>query len=356
MGNCNCLVKPQPGDSPFKSEITVEGMEVSNNKALVSDVLNNNSMEKKNSARGVSNPTQNNMKKNIKNENSKSSNKNNQNGEEPDKTDVSPNNVKKKETLLEKDQNPQKDNAKQDNNNNINNIFKDENNESNEKFLNNNDNNNSINANAVVKQQTNMSIKNPKINKKLTDLIKLKDLKKINKDKKTINVVLVGDRCVGKTSIIFQYTSSKFDQFYITTIFKEDFRKPISIGNKQYNFYFTVTSGDSQYQGDYTNIYKTADFFVLVYDVTNSASFEKMKEIVNKEILQYICLYKEDYSNILVAANKCDLKNKRITKEEVDEFCNKYCFDYFEISAKNNLNIGRLFSKIAEIYDEIVSS
>lgn len=319
MGNCNCL-KSSPNDSMFKSDVPVEGNFSNNEKQNYTDDQNSPLSDKKNSQRGVSNPTQNNIKKQIKKENS----------------------INNNDSSNKSKQNEDNENLKK------------------EFFTDNNNTNYSNNMKKETSKDDNLetydkkdSKRGTKISKKLTDLIKLKNISRISKDKKTINVVLLGDRCVGKTSIIFQYTSNKFDQYYITTIFKEDFRKPISVGNRNYSLYFTVTSGDPQYQGDYTNIYKSCDFFILVFDVSQPQSFEKIKEILNKEILQYVSLYKEDYANVLVVANKCDLKNRKVSSEEINEFCNKYCLDYHEVSAKNNLNIGRIFSKIAEVYDEI---
>ncbi len=317
MGNCNCLESAH-NQSIYKSDFQVEGNLINNQKIISSYDNNSPFSDKKNSHRGVSNPTQN----IIKNKN-------------------------KKENLI----------------NNINNRLK--NNEeiefSKESIINNktNDSNNEKIENSKDDNLETPNIKESncdmKISNKLLDLIKLKNIVKINRDKKTINIVLLGDRCVGKTSLIFQYTSNKFDQYYITTIFKEDFRKPISVGNRNYSLYFTVTSGDPQYQGDYSNIYKSCDFFILVFDVSLPQSFEKIKEILNKEIAQYVSFYKEDYANVIVVANKCDLKNRKVSSDEISEFCKRYFLDYHEVSAKNNNNIGIIFSKIAEVFDEVIT-
>ena len=53
--------------------------------------------------------------------------------------------------------------------------------------------------------------------------------------------------------------------------------------------------------------------------------------------------------------NKVDLKNRKVSQEEVTFFCKKYFLDHFEVSAKNNLDIGKIFSKVSEIFDEMVS-
>jgi len=318
MGNCNCL-KLAPNQSMNKNDVFIDDQADNNENLYICDPNNSPQTEKKNYQRGTSNPTQTGLKKKIKKENSiNTSVKTKQGSEDLDNKKVETikdNNVTYTDTI-------KKENSKDDNY---------------ETF-----------DKKESKREVNLA-------KKLTELIKIKNCVKINKDKKTINVVLLGDRCVGKTSIIFQYTSNKFDQYYITTIFKEDFRKPISVGNRNYSMYFTVTSGDPQYQGDYTNIYKSTDFFILVFDVSLPQSFEKIKEILNKEIIQYFNLLKEDYPNVLVVGNKCDLKNRKVSQEEALEYCNKYNLDYHEVSAKNNINIAKIFNKVAEVYDEVIT-
>jgi len=317
MGNCNCL-KMTPLDSKLKTDVNVED-DLNNDKSSLSEGnANNKSLEKKTSPRGVSNPTQNGLKKNIKSDNVI----NNNYRSIKEDTDT----IKKKATIKDDKINSTKSLNKKDD-------CKEE------------------NVELKEKKELNRA---PQRQMSLTEIIKQKNFKIINGDRKSINVVLLGDRCVGKTSIIYQYTSNKFDQYYITTIFKEDFSKPITIGNKKYNMNFTVTSGDPQYQGDYTNIYKNCDFFVMVFDLTLPQSFDKIKEILKKEILQYANLYKENYMNVILIANKSDLKSRKISAEEINQFCEKYCLDYFEVSAKNNINISRIFSKLAEVYDEVV--
>jgi len=48
--------------------------------------------------------------------------------------------------------------------------------------------------------------------------------------------------------------------------------------------------------------------------------------------------------------NKCDLVDERkVTQEEIDEFCQKENIDYFETSAKEKIGISEGFEKIAAL-------
>jgi len=190
---------------------------------------------------------------------------------------------------------------------------------------------------------------------RLTENLKLKDITKNLKDKgNSINVVLLGDKCVGKTSIIYEFISNKFDQYYIQTIIKEEFTKVIPVNGKKYNINFTVTSGVREYQEDYTSLYKISDFFVVCYDVTNIASFEKAMEIIMNEILPYVFLYNKSYSNIILVGNKCDIKERTVDQLKVKEFCEKHFIDFYETSAKLKTNISKIFRRIVDVYDEAI--
>ena len=129
----------------------------------------------------------------------------------------------------------------------------------------------------------------------------------------------------------------------------------ITIGSNTYTLYMTVTSGDRQYQGNYSEIYKITDFFLVVFDLGNKDSFLKAEEILRNDIIKYVGLVKDDFPNIILVGNKCDIKNRKVSEKEISEFCQKFKFEYIEVSAKSNHNIINLFSRVAEVYDEVVS-
>ena len=51
----------------------------------------------------------------------------------------------------------------------------------------------------------------------------------------------------------------------------------------------------------------------------------------------------------MLVGNKCDDKdNIKISKAEADKFCKKHdCLAYFEVSAKENINIDEVFFTVA---------
>jgi small GTP-binding protein len=218
----------------------------------------------------------------------------------------------------------------------------------NQNIFNDNQKNPNINAN-----QENFSYDLKKEN--LSGILKIKEInKEYHIEKDCINIVFLGERCCGKSSIVFQYMNNKFEPYYIQTMFKESFRKEVFYEEKKVNLNIIVTSGVEQYQEDYTNLYKSSDFFVVCYDITSNASFLKAKDIICNDLLPYVFLYNEGTSNIFLIGNKTDLKEKCVDVNQVIEFSMKYKIKFYESSAKNNNNINSTFNKIIEIYHETV--
>lgn len=49
-----------------------------------------------------------------------------------------------------------------------------------------------------------------------------------------------------------------------------------------------------------------------------------------------------------IVANKADLPDKVITREQIDEIVSKYKLLYFETSARTGEGVGEVFKKVAE--------
>ena len=98
-------------------------------------------------------------------------------------------------------------------------------------------------------------------------------------------------------------------------------------------------------QYKYERLYKGTHGFIFVYDLSEINSFEKIKEKIY-EMKKY---EKEKfyYSNIckILIGNKCDidLSQRCVNEYEVKKFASDNNMDYYETSAKNNINIDEAF-------------
>ncbi|KAJ5077379.1 ras family-domain-containing protein [Anaeramoeba ignava] len=157
--------------------------------------------------------------------------------------------------------------------------------------------------------------------------------------------VLIGDSKVGKSNILTRYIDEKFYDAHVATIGIEFAIKTIEIENQKVKLQIWDTAGQAYYRGSYG--------ILLVYDITNETSFQNIEEKWIKTIKQNT----NENVQIILIGNKCDLEEKRqISKEYAQEFADKLEIPFYEVSAKDNINIDNIFnsltSNILENLDE----
>ena len=105
------------------------------------------------------------------------------------------------------------------------------------------------------------------------------------------------------------------------------------------------TAAQEKYQNIWKSCLRGADGVFLIYDITNRANFENLK---NKYI-KAVEGPPEDIKYIIVG-NKMDLENARdISREEVKAFCNGKNIKEFEVSSELNINIDLCFNTLVEL-------
>merc|ERR1712007_253758 len=90
--------------------------------------------------------------------------------------------------------------------------------------------------------------------------------------------------------------------------------------------------------------YRGASGAVVVYDQTNSVTFERAQEWV-RQVMQT-----STNPNIVIAlaANKMDLGERVVSLEKAEAFAEREGLLLMETSAKTGKNVARLFETIAE--------
>ncbi|KAF2075697.1 hypothetical protein CYY_003011 [Polysphondylium violaceum] len=92
------------------------------------------------------------------------------------------------------------------------------------------------------------------------------------------------------------------------------------------------------------NYYKNASAIFIFFDVTDRASFNFIKEE-----LKGIPHTKEFVYELFIVGNKIDLENKRvISREEAIQFAQDNAAQYYEISAKENINVHQMFDQVGK--------
>jgi len=153
-------------------------------------------------------------------------------------------------------------------------------------------------------------------------------------------IVLVGDTGVGKSSIATQFANNEFSDFQESTIGAAFFTKSIEIDGTSYKIDVWDTAGQERYHSLTPMYYRGAKIALIVFDITNLLSYEKMK--------QWSSEIKNSVNNIVITivGNKIDLEHRRkVSKEDAIEYCRQEGFEYYETSAKTAENIELIFEK-----------
>ena len=173
----------------------------------------------------------------------------------------------------------------------------------------------------------------------------------MNYDQK-VQLLIIGDSTVGKTSILSRFTNGTFDSNYLATVGLDNFTKDEIIDNKTIRIKIWDTAGQERYRSLTKGFFRNADGIMLVYDVTNSDTYDNLKF--------WLQSIKNNMSAdmgeipIIIIGNKIDCKDEReVNFQEAENFWKEQGYPYFETSAKTGENIDEtikfLVKKVIDI-------
>ena len=161
-----------------------------------------------------------------------------------------------------------------------------------------------------------------------------------------INVVIIGEKNVGKTTFALKVLGRLFEKVYVPSIGLETKNKKTKFNNTNYNLKLFVTPGEESYKKDYTHLYQTAHFILLFYDVSMENSFCRAKDILLREIRKYKQIFDYKTIDVILVGNKSDLGKINIQGTEVQSFCEEQNCDNVEISVKTGIGMKNLLNQL----------
>ena len=159
-----------------------------------------------------------------------------------------------------------------------------------------------------------------------------------------IQLIMIGESGVGKTSLIRRYTNNIFNSTHLETIGIEFYNREERINDQIIQIKIWDTAGQEIFHSLTKNFYRKADGIIIVYDITNRESFEKVQHWI-KSVYDNSDTYKE--IQMILVGNKIDLEeNREVTKEEGIKLGKYFEIDFFEASAKNEEGVRDFMIKI----------
>ncbi|KIZ04973.1 small rab-related GTPase [Monoraphidium neglectum] len=159
-----------------------------------------------------------------------------------------------------------------------------------------------------------------------------------------IKLLLIGDSGVGKSCLLLRFSEESFTPSFITTIGIDFKIKKIFLDNKWVKLQIWDTAGQERFRTITSAYYRGAMGILLVYDVTDEASFNNIRNWM-RNIEQHA----SDTVNKILVGNKSDMADERraVPYARGKALADEYGIAFFETSAKDNSNVEEAFTSIA---------
>ncbi|XP_042287604.1 RAB3D, member RAS oncogene family, a isoform X1 [Thunnus maccoyii] len=161
-------------------------------------------------------------------------------------------------------------------------------------------------------------------------------------------LLIIGNSSVGKTSFLFRYADDSFTSAFVSTVGIDFKVKTIYRNDKRVKLQIWDTAGQERYRTITTAYYRGAMGFLLMYDITSQESFNAVQDWATQ-----IKTYSWDNAQVVLVGNKLDLEEDRqVPAEAAQRLATELGFQFFEASAKDNINVKQVFDKLVDVICE----
>ncbi|KAL5729168.1 Rac-like GTP-binding protein arac7 [Ranunculus cassubicifolius] len=172
---------------------------------------------------------------------------------------------------------------------------------------------------------------------------------------KFIKCVTVGDGAVGKTCMLICYTSNRFPNDYVPTVF-DNFSANVAVDGNVVNLGLWDTAGQEDYSRLRPLSYRGADVFVLAFSLLSRASYENVLKKWMPELQRFA-----PNVPIILVGTKLDLRDSTsylvdhsgssiVTSAQGEELRKQIgAAAYIECSSKTQQNVKAVFDTAIKV-------
>ena len=162
--------------------------------------------------------------------------------------------------------------------------------------------------------------------------------------RKVLRISILGDSATGKTSIINRFLGNDFSLEMISNIGidKQELLMKMKDGNEM-KIILWDTAGQERFRSISSSTIKNSQGIIVCFSLIDEKSY--------KNVLSWLQNIRDESTKIPIVlfGNKCDLEDQRkISKEEAEQFAHIHGIPYFETSAKENINLKEGLDRIVE--------
>uniref|UniRef100_A0A915IWS1 Uncharacterized protein n=1 Tax=Romanomermis culicivorax TaxID=13658 RepID=A0A915IWS1_ROMCU len=126
-------------------------------------------------------------------------------------------------------------------------------------------------------------------------------------------IVIIGDHNCGKSCILLRFAENKFRDDHVTTLGVDFKLKTIKLDKDRIRLELWDTAGLERYRTIYNSYYHSAHGVMIVYDITDSRSFENLKNYWLNEVR----MHAPQNAVLMLVGNKCDLSDQTTIQDQV---------------------------------------
>ena len=158
-----------------------------------------------------------------------------------------------------------------------------------------------------------------------------------------LKILIIGDTCVGKTSLLLKYVDNYFPETHMATLGVEYKDKIMNTPKYKITLNIWDTAGQERFKSITRSFFNKTNGILFVYDITSSESFDGVKNWIKDS---------EPYGKFesVLCGNKVDLEGQRQVKiDTLKEYGLKKKMEVFETSAKTGTNVNEAFKKLVDL-------
>jgi len=165
-------------------------------------------------------------------------------------------------------------------------------------------------------------------------------------------LLLIGDSGVGKSSLLLRFTDNTFTENYTSTIGVDFKIRTVTLDGKSIKLQIWDTAGQERFRTITSSYYRGAHGIIIVYDITDKASFTNVKQWMGE-----IDRYANTNVKKLLIGNKVDADQKAVTSAEGSEYAASLGLSFKETSAKTSVGVEEAFlAIIKQIKDKLAAA
>ena len=156
-------------------------------------------------------------------------------------------------------------------------------------------------------------------------------------------VVLLGSAYVGKSSMTRRFVYNSFNYRTESTIGASFYKKKLKINEMDIVMNIWDTSSNLKFSSLLPMYIRNASVVLLVYDITNIESFNKISSIL-LDVKRHIDI---DELTIMLVGNKSELENRMVMYQEGKNYADQHNLLFMECSACTGENVVEIFNELA---------